>query len=128
MTGRLRTWALPLAVLVLVLLETVPRLGAASPDTRYTLPAYSLGYFWDSPIGWTGVVDGVPVNRDAVQFTSLTGFLHGEPVLVPPVDNVYVRFSGYALVGSVLAPLVGAYASFVLVNVAFWVAGALATY
>jgi hypothetical protein len=31
-------------------------------------------------------------------------------------------------VGSVLAPLVGAYASFALVNVLFWVAAALATY
>jgi hypothetical protein len=31
-------------------------------------------------------------------------------------------------VGSVLAPLVGAYASFVLVNVLFWAAAALATY
>src|SRR6187455_1028215 len=122
-------WLLPLALLLLISLETALRLGASSPDTRYTLPAYSLGYFWDTPIGWTGVVDGSPVNRDAVQFSSLAGFLRGEQqVLVPPEDNVYVRFAGYALVGSALAPLVGTYASFVLVNVAFWIVGALATY
>ena len=47
---------------------------------------------------------------------------------VPLEDNVYTRFGGYALLGSVLAPAVGAYASFVLVNVLFWVAAALATY
>ena len=47
---------------------------------------------------------------------------------VPLEDNVYTRFAGYALIGSVLAPLVGEYASFVLVNVLFWVAAALATY
>jgi len=123
-----RWWILPLGVVAIVCLETGLRLGAASPDTRYTLPAYSLGYFWDSPLGWTGVVDGMAVNRDAVQFTSLAGILHGEQVLVPPEDNVYVRFGGYALAGSLFAPLVGTYASFVLVNIGFWVAGALATF
>src|SRR4029453_7593508 len=73
-------------------------------------------------------VDGMAVNRDAVQFTSLAGILHGEQVLVPPDDNVYVRFGGYALVGSTFAPLIGTYASFVLVNVGFCIAGALATF
>ena len=47
---------------------------------------------------------------------------------VPVEDNVYTRFAGYSLLGSVVAPLVGAYASFVLVNVLLWVAAALATY
>ena len=112
------------SLLLIVRLETGLRLGAGSPDTRYTLPQYSLGYFWDTPLGWTGVVDGSPVNRDSVQFASLAGFLRDEPAVpVPPEDNVYMRFAGYALVGSVLAPLVGTYASFVLVNVLFWVAG-----
>jgi hypothetical protein len=48
--------------LVVCSLETGLRLGANSPDTRFTLPRFSLGYFWDTPLGWTGVVDGVPVN------------------------------------------------------------------
>ncbi|MBV9579376.1 MAG: hypothetical protein JO057_12375 [Chloroflexi bacterium] len=110
-------------------LETGLRLGANSPDTRYTLPAFSLGYFWDTPLGWTGVIDGVPVNKDSVQFDSLAGFFRDEPAVpVPPEDNVYVRFAGYSLVGSILAPVFGAYASFVLINVLFWVAAALATY
>src|SRR5579859_3618229 len=110
-------------------LETGLRVGAASPDTRFTLPQYGLGYYWDTPLGWTGVVGGVPVNKDSVQFASLAGFFRDEPaVQVPPEDNVYTRFAGYALVGSVLAPLIGAYASFVLVNVLFWAAGAVATY
>ncbi len=125
MTRRL---LLALALVVIVSIETGLRLGANSPDTRFTLPGYSLGYFWDTPLGWTGLVDGVTVNRDAVQFSSLAGFLHGQPVPVPPADNVYVRFAGYALIGSSLAPLVGVYASFVLINMAFWVAAALATY
>jgi hypothetical protein len=110
-------------------LETGLRLGSASPDTRFTLPNFSLGYFWGTPLGWTGLVSGVPVNRDSVQFASLAGFFRDEPALpVPLEDNVYTRFGGYPLVASVAAPLLGAYASFVLVNVLFWVAAALATY
>jgi hypothetical protein len=122
------TWLVALAALCLIGLETGLRVGSASPDTRYTLPQFSLGYFWDTPLGWTSVIDGMPVNRDAVQFSSLAGFFHGLAVPVPPQDNVYVRFAGYALVGSALAPLIGAYASFVLANVLFWLGGALATY
>src|SRR5436305_8916590 len=116
------TWLVALAALLLVSLETALRLGAASPDTKYTLPQYSLGYFWNTPLGWTGVVDGVPVNRDAVEFSSLAGFFHSLPVPVPPDDNVYVRFSGYALFGSALAPVVGTYASFVALNLLLWAA------
>lgn len=124
-----RIWTVGLLALVICSLETGLRLGEASPDTRYTLPQFSLGYYWDTPLGWTGVIGGVPVNRDSVQFSSLAGFFRDEPaVQVPPEDNVYTRFAGYALVGSVLAPLVGSYASFVLINVLFWVAGTLATY
>jgi hypothetical protein len=124
---RLVWWVLALAVVVCGL-ETAFRLGERSPDTRYVLPQYSLGYFWDTPLGWTGIVGGVAVNRDSVQFSSLAGFFRNEVVPVPPEDNVYVRFSGYALVGSVLAPVFGTYGGFVAVNVAFWVAGVLATF
>ena len=124
-----RTWVIALMALVMCTLETGLRLGLDSPDTRFTLPRFSLGYFWDTPLGWTGVINGVPVNRDSIQFASLASFFRDEPsVPVPLEDNVYTRFGGYALLGSVLAPLVGAYASFVLVNVLFWVAAALATY
>src|SRR5438552_3583671 len=122
-------WVIGLLALAICSLEAGLRLGANSPDTRFTLPQYSLGYFWDTPLGWTGVVSGVPVNRDSVQFASLASFLRDEPSApVPLEDNVYTRFAGYALIGSVLAPLVGAYSSFVLVNVLFWVAAAVATY
>jgi hypothetical protein len=118
------------AMLVAIVgVEAGLRLGANSPDTRFTLPRYSLGYYWDTPLGWTSVIDGVEVNKDSVQLASLAAFFRDEPAVpVPPQDNVYVRFAGYALVGSVLAPVVGTYASFVLVNILFWVAGALATY
>lgn len=127
--GRPRWWAVVLALLAVCTLETLARLGPNSPDTRYTLPAYSLGFFWDTPIGWTGLVGGVEVNRDSVQFASLASFLRNERAqVVPLADNVYTRFSGYALAGSAFAPLVGEYASFVLVNVVFWVAAAYATY
>jgi len=127
--ARQRIWLVALMALVVCSLETGLRLGASSPDTRFTLPQFSLGYFWDTPLGWTGVVDGVSVNKDSVQFASLAAFFRDEPAVpVPPEDNVYVRFAGYALAGSALAPLVGAYASFVLVNLAFWVAATLATY
>src|SRR5207248_591707 len=127
--ARQRVWLVALLALVVCSLESGLRLGASSPDTRFTLPQFSLGYFWDTPLGWTGVVDGVPVNKDSVQFASLAAFFRDEPAVpVPPEDNVYVRFAGYALVGSTLAPLVGAYASFVLINVLFWVAAAVATY
>ena len=127
--ARQSVWLVAALALVVVSLETGLRLGASSPDTRFTLPRYSQGYFWDTPLGWTSVIDGVPQNRDSVQFTSLAGFFRDEPaVAVPPEDNVYVRFAGYALLGSVLAPLVGTYPSFVIVNVLFWVAAALATY
>jgi 4-amino-4-deoxy-L-arabinose transferase-like glycosyltransferase len=126
---RTRVWLVAAVVLVVCSLETGLRLGASSPDTRYTLPHYSLGYFWDTPLGWTGVVDGATVNKDSVQFASLAAFFRDEPAVpVPPEDNVYVRFAGYALVGSTLAPLIGAYASFVAINVLFWGAAALATY
>jgi hypothetical protein len=115
--------------LLICSLETGLRLGAASPDTRFTLPQFSLGYFWDTPLGWTGVLSGVPVNKDSVQFASLAGFFRDEPAVpVPLEDNVYTRFAGYPLIASVAAPLIGAYASFVVVNVLFWVAAALATY
>jgi hypothetical protein len=40
---------------------------------------------------------------------------------------VYVRFAGYSLLGSSLAPLLGDYASFVVTNVLFWLAGVWAT-
>jgi 4-amino-4-deoxy-L-arabinose transferase-like glycosyltransferase len=124
-----RVWLVAAMALIVCSLETGLRLGAASPDTRFTLPWFSLGYFWDTPLGWTGLVDGVEVNKDSVQFASLAGFFRDEPAVpVPPQDNVYVRFAGYALLGSVLAPIVGAYTSFVVVNLFFWVAAALATY
>src|SRR5207245_8092335 len=124
-----RMWVVALMALVMCSLETGLRLGLDSPDTRFTLPRFSLGYFWDTPLGWTSVLDTVPVNKDSVQFASLAGFFRDEPAVpVPPEDNVYVRFAGYSLVGSMLAPLVGAYSSFVLINVAFWVAAVLATY
>jgi hypothetical protein len=114
--------------LLLCAFETSLRLGASSPDTRFTLPRYSLGYFWDTPLGWTGLVDGTTVNKDSVQFFSLSQFFHEQAVPVPPEDNVYIRFAGYALVGSVLAPVLGPYASFVLINVLLWTAGVLATF
>src|SRR5260221_9756733 len=124
-----RTWVIALMALGICSLETGLRLGPESPDTRFTLPQYSLGYFWDTPLGWTGLVSGVPVNKDSVQFASLASFFRDEPTApVPLGDNVYTRFAGYALVGSVLAPLVGAYSSFVLINVLFWVGAAVATY
>lgn len=127
--GLPRWWVLALAALALCALEAAPRLGPSSPDTRYTLPAYSLGYFWETPIGWTGLVGGVEVNRDSVQFASLASFLRDEPAqVVPLADNVYTRFSGYALLGSSLAPILGTYASFVLVNVLLWAAAAVATF
>lgn len=126
---RHRLLAIALMALAICSLETGLRLGADSPDTRFTLPQFGLGYFWDTPLGWTGLVDGVPVNRDSVELASLAGFLRDEPAVpVPLEDNVYTRFTGYALVGSVVAPLVGVYASFVVVNILFWVAAALATY
>jgi hypothetical protein len=122
-------WWVAALALVVCSLETGLRLGANSPDTRFTLPQFSLGYFWDTPLGWTGVVDGVPVNKDSVQFASLAGFFRDEPaVAVPPEDNVYVRFAGYSLLGSSLAPLFGTYSSFVITNVLFWIAAALATW
>src|SRR6266566_4137786 len=127
--ARQRILLVALMALVVCSLETGLRLGASSPDTRFTLPQYSLGYFWDTPLGWTGVVSGVPVNKDSVQFASLASFFRDEPFApVPLEDNVFTRFAGYALIGSFAAPLVGAYASFVLVNVLFWVAAAVATY
>src|SRR5258708_24950357 len=122
-------WVIALMALAICSLEAGLRWGASSPDTHFTLPQYSLGYFWDTPLGWTGVLSGVPVNKDSVQFASLASFFRDEPTTpVPLEDNVYTRFAGYALVGSVLAPLVGAYSSFVLINVLFWVAAAVATY
>jgi hypothetical protein len=122
-------WVIALMALAICSLEAGLRLGANSPDTRFTLPQFSLGYFWDTPLGWTGVVGGVPVNKDSVQFASLASFFRDEPSTpVPLEDNVYTRFAGYALVGSVLAPMVGAYSSFVLINLLFWVAAAVATY
>src|SRR5689334_4676068 len=128
--GRRRSlWLVAAMALALCALETGLRLGANSPDTRFTLPQFSLGYFWDTPLGWTGVVDGVPVNKDSVQFASLGGFFRDEAAVpVPPEDNVYVRFAGYSLIASAFAPLLGVYASFVLVNVLFWVAAVVATY
>ena len=124
-----RVWLVVIVALAVCILETGLRLGANSPDTRFTLPRFGLGYFWDTPLGWTGVVDGQAVNKDSVQFASLAGFFRDEPAVpVPPQDNVYVRFAGYALVGSVLAPLVGAYASFVVINVLFWIGAVVATY
>lgn len=116
-------------IATLCLVEAGLRLGAQSPDARFTLPAYGLGYFWDTPLGWTGVVDGTPVNRDSSQFESLAAFLRGQPDLFIPLDaNVYTRFAGYALLGGMLAPFLGRYLGFVACNIALWGAGALATY
>ena len=103
-----RIWVIALMALAICSLETGLRLGADSPDTRYTLPSFSLGYFWDTPLGWTGLVSGTPVNKDSVQFASLAGFFRDEPAVpVPLEDNVYTRFAGYPLVASVAAPLLG---------------------
>src|SRR5713101_8445002 len=111
-------WVIALMALAICSLEAGLRLGASSPDTRFTLPSFSLGYFWSTPLGWIGLVSGVPVNKDSVQFASLAGFFRDEPAVpVPLEDNVYTRFGGYPLLASVAAPLIGAYASFVLVNV-----------
>src|SRR6266852_3113405 len=97
------TWVIALMALAICGLEAGLRLGANSPDTRFTLPQFSLGYFWDTPLGWTGVVSGVPVNKDSVQFASLASFFRDEPTApVPLEDNVYTRFAGYALLGSVM--------------------------
>ena len=75
------------------------------------------------------MVGGAPVNRDAVHFSSLAGFLRDEAAVpVPPADNVYVRFAAYPLLGSVLAPLVGSYVGFVAINVLFWAGASVATY
>jgi hypothetical protein len=124
-----RVWLVALMALAVCSLETGLRLGENSPDTRFTLPRFSLGYFWDTPLGWTGLVGGVPVNKDSVQFASLAAFFRDEPAITVPLeDNVYTRFAGYALVGSVLAPVLGVYASFIIVNVLFWVAAAVASY
>src|SRR5215211_1105322 len=93
---RQRIWLVALMALVVCSAETAVRLGESSPDTRFTLPRYSLGYFWDTPLGWTGVVSGVPVNKDSVQFASLAAFFRDEPALVVALeDNVYTRFAGY---------------------------------
>ena len=121
-------WSVAAVALVVCSLETCLRLGANAPDTRFTLPQFSLGYFWGTPLGWTGLVGGVPVNRDSVEFSSLVGFFRDQAVPVPPADNVYVRFSGYALTGAMLAPIVGQYGGFVLANVAFWIAAVVATF
>src|SRR5438105_11125800 len=124
-----RVWLVALLALLVCSVETGLRVGTSSPDTRFTLPQFSLGYFWDTPLGWTGLVGGVPVNRDSMEFASLAGFFRDAPAVpVPLEDNVYTRFAGYALVGSVLAPVVGMYASFVLVNILFWVAAAVVIY
>src|SRR3981081_4229307 len=103
-----RMWVIGLMALAICSVETGLRLGANSPDTRYTLPQFGLGYFWDTPLGWTGVVSGVPVNKDSVQFASLAGFFRDEPAVpVPLEDNVYTRFSGYPLIAYVAAPPFG---------------------
>ncbi|MBV9359111.1 MAG: hypothetical protein JO023_26685, partial [Chloroflexi bacterium] len=60
---RMATWMVALGLALACILETLPRLSDRSPDTRYTLPQYGLGYFWDSPLGWSGVLDGALVNR-----------------------------------------------------------------
>src|ERR1043165_6133700 len=97
LSAQRRLWLVAAMVLLLVCVEAGLRLGASSPDTRYTLPQYGLGYFWDTPLGWTGVLDGVTVNKDSVQFASLAAFFRDETAVpVPPQDNVYVRFAGYA--------------------------------
>src|SRR5260221_11387450 len=108
-----RTWVIALMALGICSLETGLRLGPESPDTRFTLPQYSLGYFWDTPLGWTGVVSGVPVNKDSVQFASLASFFRDEPPAPVPVeDNGYTALPRYALVGSGLAALAGASSRF----------------
>ena len=98
-------WADRLAAwrrLVLCTLETGLRLGASSPDTRYTLPQFSLGYFWDTPLGWTASSTACPSTRTASSSRRWpASSATSRPVPVPPEDNVYVRFAGYALVGSV---------------------------
>src|SRR5260370_7748287 len=100
-------WVIGLIALEICSLEAGPRLGANSPDTRFTLPRYSLGYFWDTPLGWTGLVSGVEVNKDSVQFASLAGFFRDEPAVpVPLEDNVYTRFSGHPPIASILLPLI----------------------
>src|SRR5437870_4399560 len=120
-----------IAVLALALfsLETGLRPGLDSPDTPFSPPPFSLRYFLDTPPGWTGPGSCVAGHRRSGQFASLASFFRDEPSApVPLEDNVYTRFGGYALVGSAFAPLLGAYPSFVLVNVLFWVAAVMATY
>ncbi|MBV9357867.1 MAG: hypothetical protein JO023_20340 [Chloroflexi bacterium] len=126
---RVATWLVLLGLALVCLAETLPRLSERSPDTRYTLPQYSLGYFWDSPLGWSGLLDGALVNRDSSQFDSLAGWLRGDPnPLIPLNANVYTRFAGYAALGGAPGGLLGDYPGFVLVNLALWLAASLATY
>lgn len=117
------------ALAALVLLETGLRLGERSPFYRFNLPQFGVGYFWETPLGYTGYVDGQPVNQDSLAFDSLAGFLRGDPSLPVALDsNVYTRLAGYSLLGTALAPLVGRYAGFVLANLLLWLAGLAATY
>src|SRR5258708_8239025 len=102
-------WVIALMALAICSLEAGLRLGASSPDTRFTLPQYSLGYFWDTPLGWTGLVSGVPVNMDSVQFASLASFFRDEPTApVPLADNLSPRFPGSPPLPSRPAPPFGA--------------------
>ena len=126
-----RRWIVVTLVLVAVLccVESATRLGENAPFYRYTLPRYGLGYFWGTPLGWGGFTDGVAVNRDSLAFDALASFLRGETALAVPLDgNTYTRLTGYSLLGTLPAPLVGRYLGFVVANVAFWIAGAMATY
>src|SRR4029453_8775494 len=86
---RRATFALLALLALACAIETIPRLGANSPFHRFVLPASGLEYFWETPLGWTGLVDGTPVNRDSVQFEALASFLRDSPrAVVPLEDNV----------------------------------------
>ena len=106
-------------------LELVTHTGRRSGFLESSRPVHSVNHLLpgDGYISWVGTV---PVLHDADGLLTLTALFLGERG--PEATGILDRRAAYAYLASLIVPLAGAYAGFMLVNALCWWAGAAATY
>ncbi|GEM_PF-6161914 len=116
-------WKAALGASVVWILLSGLQLGSHSAFTYGMLPQHHpKGAYWGTAEGYTATVDGVLVNRESLQMSSLAEWFRtgSRNLPVPLGDLIYVRFAGYSLLMSAFAPWLGLYGAGVAINMVLW--------